>query len=500
MKSIPDGVAYALVVDAFRKRKDGATIADIVASSAIPLEKVRELAPAVSDEFGARLRVTESGEILYSFPDGFKSRYHGFGPTMKRTLAMLKKGTAFVAKALFKVWIVVMLVGYFALFMGIALVALLASVAVSASGSSDSRSSSRRGGGLGGLYLASRVFDLVIRIWFYSELTKSFDNSRYGGRGFGRGQQAAPKRPLHHAVFSFVFGDGDPNADWPIREKKAVIAYIQANRGVISLPEFMVLTGLTPREAELAIMPYLTGYGGMPEATEDGTVVYRFDDLLLRSDSKDRSTGLAAPIKRLKTFSSNTKKMNTWFAVLNGVNLLFGSYFLACAIGVGPITQQAQITGSTYLYAVALVLFSALGNPVIFTLVLGIIPILFAALFYSVPLIRAFREKTENERIKNENLRKEAYKRLWDEPNKISAKDIKPSAAECTPSDLAKAKERVFVEFGSYAMPELLVGEKGDTEYSFPSLAEEKEALARYRGKIDSAKSELGSTVFDSHQ
>jgi len=500
MKNIPDGAAYALVVDAFKKRKDGATVADIVASSTIPLEKVRELVPAVSDEYGARLRVTESGEILYSFPDGFKSRYHGFGPTMKRTLALLKKGTAIMAKAVFKVWIVVMLVGYFALFMGIALVALLASVAVSASGSSDSRSSSRRGGGLGGLYLASRIFDLVIRIWFYSELTKSIDNSRYGDRGFGRGGKTTKKRPLHHAVFSFVFGDGDPNADWSIREKKAVIAYIQANHGVISLPEFMVLTGLAPREAELAIMPYLTGYGGMPEATEDGTVVYRFDDLLLRSDSKDRSSGLSAPSKRLKAFSSNTKKMNTWFAVLNGANLLFGSYFLGCAIGVGPITQQAQITGGTYLYAVALVLFSALGNPVIFALVLGIVPILFAVLFYSVPLVRALREKAENERIKNENLRKEAYKRLWDAPEKISSNDIRPSTVESTPSDLAKAKERVIMEFGSYAMPEVLVGEKGDTEYSFPTLAQEKEALARYRGKIDSARYELGSTVFDSHQ
>lgn len=499
-RKINDGAAYAQIVDAFKKRREGTTIADIVTRTALPIEKVKELVPVAADEYGARLRVTESGEILYSFPDGFKSRYRGFRATAKKVLATLRKGAIAVGTALFKVWIVVMLVGYFMLFMAIAVVALMASVAISASGSSsnDDRSSSRRGGGLGGLYLASRIFDLVIRIWFYSELTKSMDGYSYGRRAYA----AKPKRrPLHHAVFSFVFGDGDPNADWETRERKAVIAYIQANRGVIALPEFMALTGATSADAERRITSYLVEFGGSPEATEDGTVVYRFDDLLRRADRTDRSfSGLSAPIKRLKTFSSNPRNMNGWFVALNGVNLAFGTYFLTCALTVGPVVSQAQITGGTYLYAIALALFSTFTNPVAFaTIGLGLVPLAFAALFYLIPALRSAHEKTENERIKNENLRKEAYRRVWDSPAKASPSDLDPAAAECRPKDMAAARERVLKEIGAYAVPDVTIASDGRTVYSFAELEREKEALERYRGSVKLEDTALGATVFDSH-
>ncbi len=497
-RKISDGAAYSKIVDAFKKRRDGATIADVVSLTALPLEKVKELVPAASDEYGARLRVTESGEILYSFPDGFKSRYRGFRATAKRVLAALGKGAVAVGTAAFKVWIMVMLVGYFVLFMAIALVALVASVAVSSSSSSDERSSSRRGGGLGGLYLVSHIFDLVIRIWFYSELTKSMDGYAYGRRGYA----TKPKRrPLNQAVFSFVFGDGDPNADWETRERKAVIAYIQANRGVIALPEFMALTGATVADAERRITSYLVEFGGSPEATEDGTVVYRFDDLLKRADRTDRSfAGLSAPIKRLKTFSSNPRNMNGWFIAFNGINLAFGGYFLTCALAVGPIVSQAQITGGTYLYAIALALFSPLADPVAFAaLGLGVVPLAFAALFYLIPALRAASEKAENERIKNENLRKEAYRRVWDSPAKASPADFDPVAAECRPADLSAARERVIKEIGSYAVPDVSIADDGRTVYSFGELEREKKALEKYRGTVKAEDSSLGATVFDSH-
>lgn len=495
-RKFSDAAVYARVVDAFKRKRDGATAVDIVGLTGLPLETVKGAVPAVADEFGARLRVTESGEVLYSFPSGFKSRYRGFVPTVKRALRAIGKGAAALAKAVFKVWIVVMLVGYFVLFMAIALAALLASVAVSASGSRDERSSSRRGDGMGGLILATHVFDLIIRIWFYSELTKSF-NDPYGRRY----AQRPPKRPLHQAVFSFVFGDGDPNADWETRERKAVVAYIQANKGVIALPEFMAITGKAPAEAESAITAYLVEFGGSPEATEEGTIVYRFDELLRRSDTRERLFEPSTPLKKLKNFSSNPKKLNGWFIALNGANFLFGLYFLSCSIGVGPIVQQAQITGSTYLYAVAYLLFSPIADPLFFTsVVLGVVPLVFAVLFYLIPGLRRLRERDENERMKLENLRKEAYKRIWDQPAQVKSADFKPSLAECKPSDLPAARERMVVEMGAYAQPEVAIAADGNAEYAFPALKTERAALESYRSTMDLTKYELGKTVFDSHE
>ncbi len=495
-----DPVAYQKVVDAFRKSGDGATVADITARTALPLEKAKELIARAADEFSARLRVTESGELLYSFPGGFRSRYRGFGATMRKALRFLGQGAAVLGTLLFKAWIMVMLVGYFLVFMAIALVALVASIAVSSSGSNDNRSSSRRGGGLGGLYLASHLFDLMIRLWFYSELTKSMDRSTYG-RPYSRASR--PKgRPLHQAVFSFVFGDGNPNADWDSRERQSVIAYIQAHRGVISLPEFMTLTGATPIEAESRITAYCAQFGGLPEATEDGTVVYRFDALLLRADKTDRSfPGLSGPVKRLTSFSNNPGKMNRWFVALNGVNLAFGGYFLYHALTVGPILYQSQVRGSTYLYAVAQILLSSLAaDPLpLITVGLGIVPLVFAALFYLIPTARRFRLAARNETVRMENLRKHAYSRIWENPAGIKASDINPAADEYRPQKTDEARERVLKEFGTYSVPDVNLAQDGSMVYVFSELVREKEALEKYRETINVGRSSLGKTIFDSH-
>jgi hypothetical protein len=493
-QKIQDRGAYRKVVEAFRRERRGSTVADIVARTALPLQTVRELVPLAAEEYSARLEVTESGEILYSFPRGFVSKRRGFKARFGRFMEQFGRGLKIAAQTLFKVWTMVMLVGYFILFMVIALGALMLSVAVSSSSSSNR--SSRSGGGMGGMFLASSVFDMIIRIWFYSELTKSMDPRRRGA------PDKRPKgRPLYKAIFSFVFGDGDPNADWDRREKQAVIAYLQANAGVISLPEFMTLTGKEQAEAEEGIAAYCVEFGGMPEATEEGTVVYRFDELLLRADKRDRSfSAFSAPLKRLRSFSSNTKGMNGWFAAINTVNLLFGGYFFANALNTGHILTQEHFDAASYLYGFAYVILSPIAaNPLAFiTIGLGIIPIVFSLLFWLIPAFRYAGMKKSNETIKLENLRKDGYGRIWDKPLAVRSADINPAAEECRPKNMAAARERVLKEIGAYAVPEVEIGAAGETIYSFKELEREKTALQNYRAGVKPSSSDLGKTVFDS--
>jgi hypothetical protein len=497
-QQIRDRAAYQKVVTAFRRRREGATVADIVAGTALPLPAVRELVSQAADEYSARLEVTESGEILYSFPRGFTSKYRGFRVGLRKTFEIIKKGVKTAASWLFKVWIMVMLIGYFALFMLIALAALMLSMTAGSSGS-DNRSSNR-GGGIGGMYLASGIFNTIIRIWFYSELLKP-SGGRYNRYGY-RGQQSRPKgRPLYKAIFSFVFGDGDPNANWPSRENQGVIAYIQSHRGVISLPEFMTLTGLPPVEAEGRICSYCAEFGGLPEATEDGTLVYRFDPLLLRANTRDRSfPGFSAPIKGLRSFSSNQKKMNVWFSVINGANLLFGSYFLFNALKSGAILTQAHFEASSYLYGLTYLLSSqVINNPLPFlTVGLGLIPVIFSLLFWLIPGLRWLWTQRSNETVKMENLRKEGYGRVWEFPRAVKPEDIAPQAAECRPKNMAAAQDRIIKEIGAYSIPDVSLDDAGRTIYAFGELEREKESLEKYRSTIDPAASDLGATVFDS--
>ncbi|MDR3341999.1 MAG: hypothetical protein LBT14_04280 [Treponema sp.] len=497
---VKDREAYRKVTDAFKQQQKGATVADIAAQTSLPLHTVRELVPAVADEYSGRFEVTESGEICYSFPRGFTSKYRGFRAGLRKFTEKFIKGMKILSQWVFKVWIMVMLVGYFAIFMLIALAALVLSFAASST-NSNSRSESR-GGGIGGLYFASSIFNLIIRIWFFSELTKSMDrsvDSRYDSRN-----RRQPKgQPLYKAIFSFVFGEnpqGKAASSLSAKVTQVIIAYIQANQGVISLPEFMMLTGLPPEKAEAAITTCCVEFGGSPEASEEGTVVYRFEELLLRADKRDRSFGGSVPLKGLKKFSTNPKKMNIWFSIINGVNLIFGSYFLFNAFTTGAILTQVQFDAASYLYKITYLLSTSLAdNPLpIITVGLGIIPLIFSLLFWFIPLLRYLFMHGDNEAIKLENLRKVGYRRIWSKPQEVKNDDIQADLPECRPKNLSAAQDQVIKEMGSYAIPEVKVDDRGVPVYSFGELEREKEALARYRSGINPEASSLGETVFDS--
>jgi hypothetical protein len=480
-------------VEALKKRHRGLTVADAVAASALPLPLVQELLPRAADEYSARLEVTESGEILYTFPRIFTSRYRGFRAGLKRFLAVLGRAAKVTAVWFFKVWIMVMLVGYFALFMLIALAALMLSVAGSSSSSSDRRS--RNSGG--GFYLAAGIFDLIIRIWFYSELARSLDRA-YSGT-YGRTGDRRPKgRPLHQAIFSFVFGEPDPNREAERVEKKTLIAWLQQNSGLISLPEYMALTGKPVPEAERGILTACSEFGGMPEVTGDGTMVYRFERLLLRSDKADGSFGSAsAPLKRLRQFSANKKSLNNWLALINTVNLLFGAYFLYHSLVTGPIPLPIP-RGAPLIYGFVYGFSSQLSaDPLsLITAALGFVPLAFSLLFWLIPILRYFREKRENQGIKLENLRKTGFQRIWSKLRGLRAGDILGPSPEAGPQNLPAAQDRIIKDMAAYSMPEVEEDPSG-TVYNFIELEREKEDLARYRAEIKPGDG-LGKVVFDS--
>jgi hypothetical protein len=499
----PDSTAYKKIVAAFKSRKSGASPADIAAETGIPLYTVRELAPRAADEFSGRLEVTESGEILYSFPQGFTSRFRGFVPFLKKTSEKLIKFLGALGVFLFKAWIMVMLIGYFLFFMALALGSLFLSVAANSRSSQDRN---RRGGGMN---VNFGIFHLIIRLWFYSELTKPYGRGAYGGFGGGGGGRFnanEKKQPLHRAIFSFVFGEKDPNCGRGEEIKKAFAAYVQNHRGVVSLPELMVLSGLPPEKAESEITALCVEFGGSPEATADGTIVYRFDELLFNTAGKTTGVGDIPQINNTpRVFSSNQKKMNTIFALINGVNLFFGGYFLYSASTVGKITSQAQFDLAPLIYKVTYTLFSSFSpNPqAVIAAVLGILPLVFSIFFWLIPAVRAWVLNKENARLKAENFRAFCYNRIWQNPASLKHGDLNPPQNDAAyrkggAAGLKAERDRALKEMGRYALVEVKI-ENEEEVYSFPDLAREKEALEKYRASINLEDLKLGNTVFDSH-
>jgi hypothetical protein len=493
----PAKVREALV-DVFKKRRGEATTADLVALTGLPKAQVEAEVVAVSDEFGARLRVTDSGEILYSFPAGLRSRYRGLGPSASRAWKAFKKAAAKVAALAFKVWIVVMLVGYFALFVVLAILALLASVAGSASGSSsDSRSSrsDRGGGGLGGLFVAGRLLDTLFKIWFYSEL---FLTPEQRAARAGRKRE---RRPLYKAIYSFVFGDGDPDAGWEGTEKKAFVAFVQANKGIITMPEFMALTGLRPLEAEERINRFLYEFEGSPEVSEGGTIYYSFPALLRRKDRGDRNFG-TVPMRRIAPFSSNAKKANATFCAFNAVNLVFGSYFLYGALSIPAmdiLLSHARIAGFDYLYVFTTFLaakYGGIADPTaLLGIVLGAVPLAFSLLFYAIPALRARRLEARNEAARRENLRRVAYRAVLDSPVPVRPESVPVYDDAARPKD-SQAAAKALSELAAWSGAE----PQADGSYDFAELRRGRAEAAKARAAVDEGSFALGDVAFDSEE
>jgi hypothetical protein len=481
------------IVRGFRQGRTESTVADLAGLTGLPLQQLETELPAVADEFGARLKVTDSGEILYSFPRGMRSRYTGFGPRMKKFLRVLGRASAEAAKAVFKAWIVVMLVGYFVLFLALALFALVASVAVQQGGSGGRSRDDRRGGGLGGLWLTTRLFDSLIRIWFYSELFKGPEQ-----RGYAAARKE--KRPLHKAVFSHVFGDGDPNRNWATIEKRAVLAFLQTHKGLITMPEFMAVTGMEGPEAELAINAYLLEFEGSPEVSESGSLYFSFPKLLSRAEPGSGSSPQPLPLKRLEAFSSNVPKADRTFRLINVFNLAFGGYFLYNAAAVGSAiyimtTKGLRLKGGfALIYSAAGYLFQLLGsaNPIPGMFWgLGVVPLLFSGLFFAIPVLRSIAIKRRNEAVKFENLRRIFYGRAIKTKGELKPEEVQAPVDEARPADAAAA-ERIAKNLAAWSGAE--VTEKG---YEYKEIARVQEDIEGLRSAIDAGKYAPGPAVFD---
>lgn len=478
------------IVAAFKKHRGEATPADIVAFTGLPKAQIDAELPAVADEYDGRLKVTGSGQILYSFPTGFRSRYRGFGPAAGRFARSAVRVLASVGKAMFKAWIMVMLVGYFVLFIALAVLAVVASIAASSSDKNNRRS------GRGGLSLTTGLFDLFIRIWFYNEVFSTPEERYYRGvaQRQARGRQKGNRRPLHKAIFSFVFGEPDPDAGHEANQKRAFVTMVRQKNGIIVPEEFMALTGLPPAEADRAINRYLYEFEGIPDVTSAGTVVYRFPGLLLRARG-DEAGAADAPFRSLVPFSANDRKSNTWYAVINGVNLVFGGYFLYCTMAYETLAAQPISLGTYLFWFTGHLLDQFVANPLgVMGVGLGLVPLAFSALFWLIPALRAGSVRKRNERVKAENLRRVVYSGALARPLHVIPPDPASLPVMARPSDSSEAGKAVE-ELAAYEGGE----PQADGSWKLVEL-ERKLADARAaRADVRPDAADLGGVVFDSH-
>jgi hypothetical protein len=483
-----------ILVSHLRSRRRESTVSDLVAGTGLPKYQVEQGLKGVLAEYAGQLKVSESGELICYFPWPMRSTLRGFGPAARRGFRAFRKAAAVVLSFLFKAWIVVMLVGYFLVFLAVGLAALAGGFAISVGGGRDRRGQRRGPAGSGqGMYLVMRLLDLVMRMWFWSNLS-----------GTVRGRPARePGRPFYRSVFSFVFGDPDPNREYEGALTRHALAYLRTHRGVITLEEVMAMTGREPDSAQQLLNRWLVEFEGDPHATDAGTVVYAFPELLRTTAAEQRTfasgSASAAPARTPAPFSGNKPRTNGWIVFLNLFNLLFGGYFLF--VSQAPLAAARIGPSFSYLFRVAGALLQTVGvaNPSpILAVGLGAVPLAFSALLYLVPLVRRARLARQNEEIRGEGLARRIYERVLADPSRVDPREIRPVGGGGDPARFDSVRRRIFDRFAGAkgAEPEALPD--GGFVYRFADLEREQADLERTRASIDLAKLETGPTVFDS--
>ena len=76
-------------------------------------------------------------------------------------------------------------------------------------------------------------------------------------------------------VFSYLFGNGDPNQKFEELEWQTIAKVIEVNQGVVTAEMLAPYAGEDPKDEDWMVH-VLTRFNGMPEVTENGGIVYTF--------------------------------------------------------------------------------------------------------------------------------------------------------------------------------------------------------------------------------
>ncbi|MBW4459907.1 MAG: hypothetical protein KME47_06660 [Nodosilinea sp. WJT8-NPBG4] len=346
------------------------TVGDVAAEAGLPLMEAQQGVLALASEVQAHLQVAESGEIAYVFPKNIQAvlwskswrlRWQSTWEKVWRVLFYLIRLSFGVVLILSLVLIVVAIT--------------IIAIAASSAGREDNDS----GGGGGMIFLP--------RVWLGPDIFWLFDPRS------DRRRRPRTKSELNflEAVFSFLFGDGNPNVDLDDRRWQSVAQVIQANGGAV------VAEQVTPflddlgkgwdKDLEDFMVPVLSRFNGLPQVSPQGGIVYQFPELQVTA--KAQRTINPPPFLREspRKFSQATSGQIIGAIVLGSANLIG-------ALVLGSMLQDQSLVAE--LGGIV-----ALVNS-LYWLLLG-----YGTGFLGLPLVRYFWVQQQNNRIAARNADRE---------------------------------------------------------------------------------------------
>ncbi|KAF8060028.1 hypothetical protein HT031_004966 [Scenedesmus sp. PABB004] len=352
------------------------TVGQVAARAGVKVSDADRALKALAYDSLAHLEVSSEGEVVYAFERDFVSRIRArswsqrLRPLARRAAAV----GSYLARAAFGTALIVS-----------AVVVWLAVLALTSSRDSDRRDSGYGGyGGRGYVFIDPTDLFLILDPRYGPHTRRRVDE----GRGL----------TFVEAVFSVVFGDGDPNANFQERRWRALGAHIQRLGGVLSAEEMAPFLDPPPLpraappgpakyEDESFVLPALIRFNGEPFVDDAGRLLYRFPDLqVVAAAPSVRLTAAEAkvPLEREFEFSAASPGQQAGALLLGVVNV------------VGVITLSTLLADPLAKLALYR---QGLG------FVLGLLPYLqtYAAAFFAMPLLRLAVDGRRNAAIDERN-------------------------------------------------------------------------------------------------
>jgi hypothetical protein len=483
VESAPTFLDPAKAGEAIRAKVDAKsplTVADASARTGLALRDAENGLKWLSSEYRGQLRVTNEGELVHVFPTGFTKPWEG-RDARRQTVKAVAHALAGAMRFVVRAWVAVVLVAYAAIF-----VALLIGMTFARQGND---SSSRRDGLPGGA-LAYGFLRLVGDALFWTFNPWSPFAVGYGGVGWGAGmaprraRDQGPKVPLYERVNRFFFGPQAPPED-PRENERLILAAIRAGKGRIGLADVMRVTGLARDEADPMMARLMLDYDGDVDVSEDGGIVYRFAAIRkTASETTEREPPPAwTRAKPLPPLTGNPAGANFAIAAINAFNLFMGLWGIE-----NNMTLERAIH-----------LFDKIPHHVVDTgtpIALGIVPLVFSALLFLLPLgralVRPLRAKAAVEEkgrlaVLHEVLDRVRVKQPVTDAGVAEA--WKSATGEPPPG---KRLDRELVALGG----DVAIEESGATKWRFPELETEAAAVEAEREAAAEDEAKLGAVVY----
>ncbi len=248
------------IIKAIRQLGRRVTVADVAAKTGLSLHGVTAQLNSIASETRGDLQVSTSGDIAYCFPIGFQNTYiaTGIKRAFQQAGATLFRVGFYLLRVSFGIMLIVSLVT-------IVVLAFIVLTAMQRGSDSDSGSG-----------FDFDFFDFVILrdILWWGTWAGSPDYYTYNEPSIRQ------RRDSNFLLdcFSFLFGDGDPNAHLEERRWQLAAQAIKLNGGVVTAEQLAPYTGVDPNSS-YGIMPVLVRFDGRPEVTDSGNIVYVFPSM-----------------------------------------------------------------------------------------------------------------------------------------------------------------------------------------------------------------------------